>query len=213
MKWIALLPLLSLASVAAAQPGQTATSQPTRAQVAPAPAADARYSLASVYHAFMERFAEKNPAWKADITLHANVNMPPKPPFRLGYNDTLGYYSYRVKQWDELNDYEKFAVQNDPRLPHFIRELCGKDMADATAASAGAAVGMAAGAAAATASPIAAAPAELAVPELLPGQRIDLAKRPKGLLLESQGVFVYRFDPADLLSTKAIRLVETAKDQ
>ena len=211
MKWIALLPLLSLASVAAAQPGQTAASQPTRVQAAPAPAADARYSLASVYHAFMERFAEENPAWKAEITLHANVNMPPKPPFRLGYNDTLGYYSYRVKQWDELNDYEKFAVQNDPRLPHFIRELCGRDIANAAPASIGTAA--AAPAATATANPIAAAPAELAVPDLLPGQRIDLAKRPKGLLLESQGVFVYRFDPGDLLSTKAIRLVQTAKDQ
>ena len=104
-----------------------------------------------------------------------------------------------------LNVYEKFAVQNDPRLPHFIRELCGKDMADATPASAGAA--------AATASPVAVTPAELAVPEAPPSQRIDLTKQPKGLLLQSQGVFVYRFDPADLLSTKAIRLAEVAKDQ
>lgn len=213
MKWIALVSLLFLASLAAAQPGQTPAAQPAKPQAVPAPVADARYNLASVYHAFMERFVEENPAWKTDITLHADVSKPPRPPFHLGYNDTLGYYSYRVKPWDELNVYEKFAVQNDPRLPHFIRELCGKDIADATPASAGAAVGMAAGAAAATASPVAATPAELAVPEAPPSQRIDLTKQPKGLLLQAQGVFVYRFDPADLLSTKAIRLAEVAKDQ
>src|SRR5205814_2131654 len=57
-----------------------------------------------------------------EIVLGADVRKPPGPSYKLHYEDSLGYYTYRVKRWDELNAYEKFAVQNDPRLPHFIRE-------------------------------------------------------------------------------------------
>lgn len=79
-------------------------------------------TLESVYDQFIERFADENPAWKTEITLRADVNQPPASPFRLHYNDSLGYYTYRAKHWGELNDYERFALKNDQRLPHFVRE-------------------------------------------------------------------------------------------
>lgn len=82
----------------------------------------ANNTLESVYDCFIERFADDNPAWKTEIVLRADLNKPPAPPYHLHYNDTLGYYTYRPKRWAELNDYERFALRNDPRLPHFIRE-------------------------------------------------------------------------------------------
>src|SRR5437867_6312689 len=78
--------------------------------------------LVDLYNQFMDRFSDGNPAWKTEIVLGADVRKPPGPSYKLHYEDSLGYYTYRVKRWDELNGYEKFAVQNDPRLPHFIRE-------------------------------------------------------------------------------------------
>ena len=109
---------------------QPPNSSPPKA----APPADAGLpvALGSVYHDFMERFADENPAWKTEISLAADITRPPSPPYRINYSDTLGYYSYRVKRWDELSAYEKFAVQHDPRLPHFIREVYGKDLPGAT---------------------------------------------------------------------------------
>lgn len=79
-------------------------------------------TLEFVYNRFIEYFADGNPAWKADITLRADLSKPPAPPCKLHYSDSLGYYTYRPKLWAELNDYERFALRNDPRLPHFIRE-------------------------------------------------------------------------------------------
>ena len=79
-------------------------------------------TLEFVYNRFIEYFADSNPAWKADITLRADLSKPPAPPCKLHYSDSLGYYTYRPKLWAELNDYERFALRNDPRLPHFIRE-------------------------------------------------------------------------------------------
>src|SRR5579859_667752 len=79
-------------------------------------------SLEFVYDCFIARFADVNPAWKTEIALEADLNKTPRPPYRLHYNDSLGYYTYRPKHWSELNDYEQFALRNDPRLSDFIRQ-------------------------------------------------------------------------------------------
>jgi hypothetical protein len=168
-------------------------------KAAPRADGDLQAALVDVYHAFMERFADENPAWKTEITLSADISKPPSPPYRLNYSDTLGYYSYRVKQWDELSAYEKFAVQNDPRLPRFIREVYGKDLPGATGqeqTSNGAPQS-------------AVAPGEdPSTPDVPPAQKIDLFKQTKGVLSQAEGMFVYRFDPDDLLTTKPLRLME-----
>ncbi len=139
-------------------------------------------TLESVYDRFIERFADTNPAWKTDITLRADINKPPAPPYRLHYNDSLGYYTYRSKHWAELNDYERFALKNDPRLPHFMRER-------ALALRGGQAVTNDA---------------------THPTSRVaDAANQMNGLLRqEGQNTWGYRFDPEDLLNTKPLRLVE-----
>jgi hypothetical protein len=137
---------ITLLFLAAGLSLQAETTNAPAPQPPPSQSIDARCSLASVYQAFMERFADENPAWKKEIILHADINTPPKPPFHIGYHDSLGYYTYRVKQWDDLSDCEKFAVQNDPRLPHFIREVYGYDIPNATGPAVGNA-GLAAGSA------------------------------------------------------------------
>jgi hypothetical protein len=184
---------------------QPPNSSPPKA----APPADAGLpvALGNVYHDFMERFADENPAWKTEISLAADITRPPSPPYRLNYSDTLGYYSYRVKRWDELSAYEKFAVQHDPRLPHFIREVYGKDLpgaageetSDATAQTTG-------GGQQAAVAPR----EEPTTPDVPPNQRIDLFKQTKGVLAQAEGMFVYRFEPDDLLTTKPLRLLEVA---
>lgn len=185
---------------------QPPNSRPPKA----APPADAGLpvALGNVYHDFMERFADENPAWKTEISLAADITRPPSPPYRLNYSDTLGYYSYRVKRWDELSAYEKFAVQHDPRLPHFIREVYGKDLpgaageetSDATAQTTG-------GGQQAAIAPR----EEPTTPDVPPNQRIDLFKQTKGVLAQAEGMFVYRFEPDDLLTTKPLRLLEVAR--
>jgi hypothetical protein len=112
-----------------------------------------------------------------------------------------------VKRWDELSAYEKFAVQHDPRLPHFIREVYGKDLpgaageetSDATAQTTG-------GGQQAAVAPR----EEPTTPDVPPNQRIDLFKQTKGVLAQAEGMFVYRFEPDDLLTTKPLRLLEVA---
>ena len=184
---------------------QPPNSSPPRA----APPADAGLpvALGSVYHDFMERFADENPAWKTEISLAADITRPPSPPYRLNYSDTLGYYSYRVKRWDELSAYEKFAVQHDPRLPHFIREVYGKDLPGAMGEETSDATAQAAGGG----QQAAVAPREEpTTPDVPPNQRIDLFKQTKGVLAQAEGMFVYRFEPDDLLTTKPLRLLEVA---
>ena len=184
---------------------QPPNSSPPKA----APPADASLpvALGSVYHDFMERFADENPAWKTEISLAADITRPPSPPCRLNYSDTLGYYSYRVKRWDELSAYEKFAVQHDPRLPHFIREVYGKDLPGATGEGTSDATAQATGGG----QQAAVAPREEpTTPEVPPNQRIDLFKQTKGVLAQAEGMFVYRFEPDDLLTTKPLRLMEVA---
>jgi hypothetical protein len=155
----------------------------------------------------MERFADENPAWKTEISLAADITRPPSPPYRLNYSDTLGYYSYRVKRWDELSAYEKFAVQHDPRLPHFIREVYGKDLPGAAGEETSDATAQATGGG----QQAAVAPREEpTTPDVPPNQRIDLFKQTKGVLAQAEGMFVYRFEPDDLLTTKPLRLLEVA---
>lgn len=184
---------------------QPPNSSPPKA----APPADAGLpvALGSVYHDFMERFADENPAWKTEISLAADITRPPSPPYRINYSDTLGYYSYRVKRWDELSAYEKFAVQHDPRLPHFIREVYGKDLPGATGEETSDATAQATGGG----QQAAVAPREEpTTPDVPPNQRIDLFKQTKGVLAQAEGMFVYRFEPDDLLTTKPLRLLEVA---
>jgi hypothetical protein len=184
---------------------QPPNSSPPKA----APPADSGLpvALGSVYHDFMERFADENPAWKTEISLAADITRPPSPPYRLNYSDTLGYYSYRVKRWDELSAYEKFAVQHDPRLPHFIREVYGKDSPGAEGEEASDATAQATGGG----QQAAVAPREEpTTPDVPPNQRIDLFKQTKGVLAQAEGMFVYRFEPDDLLTTKPLRLLEVA---
>ena len=184
---------------------QPPNSSPPKA----APPADAGLpvALGSVYHDFMERFADENPAWKTEISLAADITRPPSPPYRLNYSDTLGYYSYRVKRWDELSAYEKFAVQHDPRLPHFIREVYGKDLPGATGEGTSDATAQATGGG----QQAAVAPREEpTTPDVPPNQRIDLFKQTKGVLAQAEGMFVYRFEPDDLLTMKPLRLLEVA---
>jgi len=184
---------------------QPPNSRPPKA----APPADAGLpvALGNVYHDFMERFADENPAWKTEISLAADITRPPSPPYRLNYSDTLGYYSYRVKRWDELSAYEKFAVQHDPRLPHFIREVYGRDLPGATGEETSDATAQATGGG----QQAAVAPREdPTTPDVPPNQRIDLFKQTKGVLAQAEGMFVYRFEPDDLLTTKPLRLLEVA---
>ena len=139
-------------------------------------------TLESVYDRFIERFADENPAWKTEITLRADVSKPPAPPYRLHYNDTLGYYTYRPKHWAELNDYERFALRNDPRLPHFIREHAlalrsGQSTVKSERTS-------------------------------RTEDAVDDSQSNGVLRKEGQNTWGYRFEPEDLLNTKPLRLVE-----
>ena len=138
-------------------------------------------SLEFVYDCFIQRFADENPAWKTDITLRADLNSPPMPPYKLHYNDILGYYTYRPKHWAELNGYERFALRNDPRLPHFIREHASALRGEQTLAL--------------EKTSMAAATAE--------------NSQMNGLLRqEGQNTWGYRFEAEDLLNTKPLRLIE-----
>jgi len=153
-------------------------------------------SLESVYDCFIDRFADGNPAWKTDIILGADLNTPPRLPYRLHYDDSLGYYIYRPKRWNELNHYERFALENDPRLPDFIREnsaLLRKGQFDASAERA----------------------KETGAGDDGVGARTQKTE-PASSELQAQGFLIeegenrygYRFEPADLLNSKPLRLVE-----
>lgn len=146
-------------------------------------------TLESVYDRFIERFADENPAWKTDITLRADVSKPPAPPCRLHYTDSLGYYTYRPKHWSELNDYERFALKNDPRLPHFIREhalaLRGGQFGGAKPE------------------------AQSTVAGAKTSKAGEMTDQMNGLLRqEGQNTWGYRFEAEDLLNTKPLRLIE-----
>jgi hypothetical protein len=142
-----------------------------------------------VYNCFITRFADGNPAWKTEITLGADLNKPPQPPYKLHYNDSLGYYTYRPKHWSELNDYERFALRNDPRLPDFMREnalLLRNGQLGAL-----------------TVDTKAKQPAPMA------GDATSVDSQKAGVLTqEGENRWGYRFEPGDLLNSKPLRLVE-----
>jgi hypothetical protein len=151
-------------------------------------------TLEFVYNRFIEFFADGNPAWKADITLRADLGKPPAPPYKLHYSDSLGYYTYRPKLWTELNDYERFALRNDPRLPHFIREhalaLREGQFGGVTEATNQVRLG----GSPQSAGTINGAPDDSQI---------------NGLLRqEGTNTWGYRFEPGDLLNTKPLRLIE-----
>ncbi len=156
------------------------------------PSLAASDSLESVYNRFIDRFADGNPAWKTDITLGANLNKPPQPPYRLHYHDSLGYYTYRPKHWSELNDYERFALRNDPRLPAFVRENALSLRTGQFGASA------------------ASANARQTAP--MAGDSASLDSQAAGVLTqEGENRWGYRFEPGDLLNSKPLRLVEVPR--
>ena len=149
-------------------------------------------SLEFVYDCFIARFSDGNPAWKTEITLEADLNKPPRPPYRLHYDDSLGYYTYRPKHWSELNDYERFALRNDPRLPDFIREnalsLRNGEFGAMTAAT----------------------KAKQRAP--MAGDATSVDSQNVGVLSqEGENRWGYRFEPGDLLNSKPLRLVEAPR--
>ena len=167
--------------------------------------------LIGVYCSFINRFSDENPSWKTDVSLNADVANPPDAPYKLHYNDTLGYYTYRPKQWSELTDYEKFAVENDPRLPHYIKEVYGKATPQTSSMPA---------AAEAKGAPVTrfhrpfimksvedTAPAS-PVTETVYSPKVEPIKQQKGILSQTDGVFRYQFSPEELISTTPIRLIE-----
>jgi hypothetical protein len=146
-------------------------------------------SLEFVYDCFIARFADGNPAWKTEITLEADLNKPPQPPYRMHYHDSLGYYTYRPKHWTELNDYERFALRNDPRLPAFIRENALFLRTRQSGASAN---------------------ARQTAP--MAGDSASLDSQAAGVLTqEGENRWGYRFEPGDLLNSKPLRLVEVPR--
>ena len=146
-------------------------------------------SLEFVYNCFIARFADGNPAWKTEIILGADLNKPPPPPYRLHYNDGLGYFTYRPKHWCELNDYEQFALRNDPRLPDFVREnalsLRNGQFSVLTADT------------------------KAKQPAPMAGDATSGDSQNDGVLTqEGENRWGYRFEPGDLLNSKPLRLVE-----
>lgn len=137
--------------------------------------------LVDLYNQFMAKYSDGNPAWKTEIVMNADINKPPAAPYKLYYSDTLGYYSYRPKVWEELTDYERFALKNDPRLQSFISEhFHGVPYKPETS--------------------VASAPAET-----------TSAQKTKGVLTVEPGCFSYKFDPEELTTTSPVRLVELPK--
>ena len=39
--------------------------------------------LVDIYNKFIAKFSDGNPAWKTDVTMGADVNKPPSPPYKL----------------------------------------------------------------------------------------------------------------------------------
>lgn len=163
--------------------------------------------LVDIYNRFMDRFSDRNPAWKTEIVLAADVGKPPSAPYRLHYDDSLGYYTYRVKRWDELNDYEKFALQNDPRLPHFIREeawnIRKTNPQQPGQTTIGGTAGMQASIATAGSQPSAVAsnsPTEASIG--------GPAKQRGILTREGASSLAYKFEPDELINSQPLQLME-----
>jgi len=76
----------------------------------------------AVMNAFLATFAKDNINWRDDI---AFTNSPEEIPIgkQLGYSTTIGYYTYRAKNWEMLNPSEQEEVMNSPKLKSFIISL------------------------------------------------------------------------------------------
>lgn len=196
--------------------------------------ASAGTPLDKIYNSFISFYSDGNPAWKTNVTFDANVNTPPKPPFKLYRSDTFGYYSYRPKTWNELNSYEQFAVKTDPRMPHFVQQYVQNETPTAITT-----FPLIEQAATPTAKPdVTMTPVSentpavsdtlptfstqvehVNKPELLGGNGVLVPAPPAPskvyhvLTPEEKGTFGYTFTPADLTSTKPVKLMEVGNVQ
>lgn len=163
--------------------------------------------LIDIYNQFMDRFSDGNPAWKMEISLGADVGKPPAPPYKLHYDDGLGYYSYRVKRWDELDDYERFALQNDPRLPHFIREEAWNIRKTNPQQPSHVTISGTAGMQAPTSTD---GPQPSAVASNSPTETpISVPAKQRGILTrEGASALAYKFEPDELINSQPLRLME-----
>lgn len=195
-------------------------------------ATPARMPLVDIYNSFIANYSDGNPAWKTNITFDADIKNPPAAPFKLYYSDTFGYYSYRPKTWNELDNYEQFAVKTDPRLPHFLKETFGKvnsGLADTQSPKIEATVVVPASATASVSVPatpslppivktqpdVIPAPSPAiagATPVLVPAPT-NLDRVDHVLVHEQKGVFGYSFAPDDVITTKPVKLVEVGAPQ
>jgi hypothetical protein len=198
--------------------------------------ATAATTLDKVYNSFITFYSDGNPAWKTNITFEADVNNPPKPPFKLYYSDTFGYYTYRPKTWSELDGYEQFAVKSDPRMPHFIQQYMHNEAPtvvttpDLIDQPTNATVSTADGQSTENHTAKANVPTETAPvfttqiehvnqpveltgsPTLVPAPA-NLQQVEHVLTPEEKGTYGYTFTPADLTSTKPVKLVEVGQKQ
>lgn len=154
--------------------------------------------VVDIYDRFIDRFSDDAPAWKTDITLGTNGSTNLSGPYKLHYDDGLGYYTYRPKRWVELNDYEKFAVQNDPRLPHFVRELAARIRGTSAKPETETSVRENTGGE----SNFSAIHAESVT------AKDSNSQTPGVLVREGKHSLAYRFEAADLLSTNHLQLIE-----
>jgi hypothetical protein len=174
---------------------------------AQAPQIEKPTCLVDIYNQFMDRFSDGNPAWKTEIVLGADVGKPLAPPYKLHYDEGLGYYSYRLKRWDELNDYEKFALQNDPRLPHFIREEAWNIRKTNPRQPGQTTIGGTAGTQASTATD---GPQPSSVANNSPTETpIGGPAKQRGILIrEGASALAYKFEPDELINLQPLRLME-----
>jgi len=173
--------------------------------------AQAKTSVADVYNAFMDHYADGNPAWKKNVAFGGDLSKPPEPPLHLNYSDSLGYYTYETKRWDELTAYEQFALQNDPRLSHFIRQFYGTEaehpahmikLAQAPDSRSAKPTPLFTAVPAPTPAPAPAAPSPRT-------EEMNVGTR--GLLHVEPGMCTYKFDPEELTSAKPVRLMEVGQ--
>jgi len=84
--------------------------------------ADAGENGESVMNAFLATFAKDNITWRYDIVF---TNTPEELPTgkQLGYSPLIGYYTYRAKTWEMLNQDEQQEVMESPKLRGFIITL------------------------------------------------------------------------------------------
>ena len=97
-----------------------------------------------------------------------------------------------AQTWSELNDYERFALRNDPRLPDFIRE-------NALSLRSGQFGAMTAATKTKQRAPMA-------------GDATSVDSQNAGVLTqEGENRWGYRFEPGELLNSKPLRLVEAPR--